>query len=140
VSTLALRTQTAGERHPLWLLGAAALGWLALYKALLPFWDWLLYSALPIPQGPRWADALHFFLYDTTKILLLLTGIIFVARVLRSFLSIEPAPCSAANAKAPATSPPPASGSQHRSVPAAPSPPSSASSPPACPSGSRSPS
>lgn len=89
MSTLALRTQTAGERHPLWLLGAAALGWLALYKALLPFWDWLLYSALPIPQGPRWADALHFFLYDTTKILLLLTGIIFVARVLRSFLSIE---------------------------------------------------
>ena len=40
-------------------------------------------------SGPRWADALHFFLYDTTKILLLLVGIIFAARILRSFLSIE---------------------------------------------------
>jgi hypothetical protein len=89
MSALALHTQAARERHPLWLLAGGAVAWLALYKALLPFWDWLLYNVFAIPQGPRWADALHFFLYDTTKILLLLVGIIFVARILRSFLSIE---------------------------------------------------
>ena len=32
---------------------------------------------------------LHFFSYDTVKITLLLTGIIFVVTVLRSFMSIE---------------------------------------------------
>ena len=34
-------------------------------------------------------DAIRFFCFDTTKILLLLVGIVFVARILRSFLSIE---------------------------------------------------
>ncbi len=89
MSAIALRTRTAPERHPLWLLASGAVAWFALYHFLLPFWNWLLYDVLALPQGPRWSDALHFFLYDTTKILLLLGGIIFLARLLRSFLSIE---------------------------------------------------
>jgi uncharacterized membrane protein YraQ (UPF0718 family) len=89
MSAIALRTQTVRDRHPLWLLGGGVLAWFALYHFLLPFWNWLLYNAVALPQGPRWSDALHFFLYDTTKILLLLAGIIFLARLLRSFLSVE---------------------------------------------------
>ncbi|MGZ4401197.1 MAG: permease, partial [Gaiellaceae bacterium] len=89
MSALVLRTRIVQERHPLWLLAGGAVAWLALYKALVPFWNHLLYGLFAVPHGPRWADALHFFLYDTTKILLLLVGIIFLARLLRSFLSIE---------------------------------------------------
>jgi uncharacterized membrane protein YraQ (UPF0718 family) len=89
MSAIATRTRVAGERRPLWLLGAATLGWLALYHLLLPFWNWLLYTVFLLPDDTRWADALHFFLYDSTKILLLLVGIIFAVRILRSFLSIE---------------------------------------------------
>ena len=89
MSALAVQVRGAEERHPLWLLGAATVGWLALYEALLPFWDWLLYDVLALPQDSHWADAVHFFLYDSTKILLLLVGIIFAVRILRSFLSIE---------------------------------------------------
>ena len=89
MSALAVRAHIAQDRHPLWLLGGGAVVWLALYKALVPFWNHLLYGLFAIPRGPRWSDALHFFLYDTTKILLLLVGIIFAARLLRSFLSIE---------------------------------------------------
>ena len=89
MSALAARAQIAQDRHPLWLLGGAVVGWFALYKALVPFWNHLLYGLFAIPRGTRWSDALHFFLYDTTKILLLLVGIIFAARLLRSFLSIE---------------------------------------------------
>ena len=77
------------ERHPLWLLTAAALVWVGVYLGLRPFWNRLLYGALGLPRGQRWSDALHFFLYDTAKILLLLVGIIFAVRILRSFLSIE---------------------------------------------------
>ncbi len=88
-SALAVRARLVEERHPFWLLAGAVAAWFALYLALLPFWDHLLYGAFAVPRGPRWADALHFFLYDSTKILLLLVGIIFAARVLRSFLSVE---------------------------------------------------
>ena len=58
-------------------------------------WRWdrsgtgLLYGLAGLPRGTRWADAIHFFCFDSTKILLLLVGIIFVVRILRSFLSIE---------------------------------------------------
>jgi uncharacterized protein len=89
VSTVAARTRLAEERHPLWLPGAAALGWLALHEALLPFWHWLLYDVFSLPQDAHWTDAVHFFLYDSTKILLLLVGIVFAVRIVRSFLSIE---------------------------------------------------
>lgn len=89
MSAIAARTRLAEQRHPLWLLGAITLAWLALYHFLLPFWDWLLYDAFRLPTDTHWADAVHFFLYDSTKILLLLVGIIFAVRILRSFLSIE---------------------------------------------------
>jgi len=65
---------------------AAAIGF---YFALGPFWDWALYRAVGLPRGTRWADAVHFFCFDTTKIAALLVSIIFVVRVLRSFLSVE---------------------------------------------------
>jgi uncharacterized membrane protein YraQ (UPF0718 family) len=35
------------------------------------------------------ADSLHFFFYDLTKITLLLTGVIFLVTILRSFMSVE---------------------------------------------------
>jgi uncharacterized protein len=89
VSAFAARARVVEGRHPLWLLAASALVWLALYQALLPFWDALLYDTAGVPRGERWAEALHFFLYDSTKILLLLVGVIFAVRILRSVLSIE---------------------------------------------------
>ena len=89
MSAFVLQSRSARDRHPLWLLGAGAVAWLALYEALAPFWDRLLYGVLALPRGPRWSDAVHFFCFDATKILLLLVGIVFVARFLRSFLSIE---------------------------------------------------
>ena len=89
VSAAVEHRRAAAERHPLWLLAAATVAWFALYHVLLPFWDWLLYDLFSLPRNTHWADAIHFFLYDSTKILLLLVGIIFAVRILRSFLSIE---------------------------------------------------
>jgi uncharacterized protein len=72
------------------LLATASVGAaVGLYFALGPFWDLVLYRLAGLPRGARYADAIHFFCFDTTKILALLVGIIFVVRVLRSFLSIE---------------------------------------------------
>ncbi|MFZ0324615.1 MAG: permease [Actinomycetes bacterium] len=52
-------------------------------------WDRVLYDALGMAPDDRLTETIHFFLYDTIKITLLLVGIIFVITVLRSYMSIE---------------------------------------------------
>jgi hypothetical protein len=69
-------------------LGGAAALWFAVYRLNGPSWDWLLSDLLGLPDG-RLKESVRFFVFDTTKILLLLGGIIFVVRVLRSFMSLE---------------------------------------------------
>jgi uncharacterized membrane protein YraQ (UPF0718 family) len=88
VSTIAVSGRSRSFRVPLAFAGAVALA-AGLYLALGPFWNWAVYDLASLPRGTHYADAVHFFFFDTTKILLLLVGIIFVVRVLRSFLSIE---------------------------------------------------
>jgi len=70
-------------------LGAAALGWLALYEVNEPLWDWLVYGVAGLAPASRLGSGVHFFLADSIKIALLLVGIIFLVTVLRSFMSVE---------------------------------------------------
>ncbi len=88
MSTLAAPARARTLRVPLVFAAAAGVA-AGLYLALGPFWNWALYDLATLPRGARWSDAIHFFFFDTTKILLLLVGIIFVVRLLRSYLSIE---------------------------------------------------
>lgn len=68
---------------------AAAALWAGAYALNERVWDWLLYERIGLSDHERRWESLHFFLYDITKIALLLTGIIFVVSVLRSFMSVE---------------------------------------------------
>jgi uncharacterized membrane protein YraQ (UPF0718 family) len=70
-------------------LGAAALGWIALYEVNLPLWDWVVYDVAGLAPSSRLGSGVHFFFYDSIKIALLLIGIIFLVTVLRSFMSVE---------------------------------------------------
>jgi|SRR5579871_5629250 len=72
------------------ILGAAGglVVWLALYSQLEPASRWLV-AALAIPAGTRLHEAAAFFAYDTPKVLLLLTLVVFVMGVVRSFFSPE---------------------------------------------------
>lgn len=82
----------AGHRAALrrWGAVAAVAGlWWALYHRNRPLGDWLLYDTLGLDPESRVAESVHFFCYDVTKITLLLSGIIFVVTVLRSFMSVE---------------------------------------------------
>ncbi len=76
--------------YRLWagLAGAAVL-WAAAYAANGPLWDWLIGDVAGLDLTSRLGSGVHFFLYDTVKIALLLAGIIFVVTVLRSFMSVE---------------------------------------------------
>jgi uncharacterized membrane protein YraQ (UPF0718 family) len=50
---------------------------------------YLTYSIFSVSRGSRFGDALEFFIYDTTKIFFLLTIIIFVISVIRSYFPPE---------------------------------------------------
>ena len=51
--------------------------------------DWLTYDTFQLAPGTHLADAVNFFIYDTIKILLMLTAIIFVVSIIRSFFPPE---------------------------------------------------
>ena len=87
MKALALQPRIGGSPWP-GLATAAAL-WLLALRLLRPAWDWVVFAGLDLSPRSRPAAALHFFLYDTTKVLLLLAGIIFAMAVLRSFFSLE---------------------------------------------------
>ncbi|HSN88211.1 MAG TPA: permease, partial [Thermoanaerobaculia bacterium] len=85
----ALALRLGREPSPWPGLVLATAGWLLALRFVRPFWDWLLFGAVGLPEAERHSQVIHFFLYDTTKIALLLTGIIFAISVLRSFFSLE---------------------------------------------------
>ena len=70
------------------LAGLAAL-WVAAYWVNGRVWDVVFYDVLGMAPGERLTSTLQFFFYDTIKIGLLLSGIIFVITILRSYMSIE---------------------------------------------------
>ena len=76
------------EQSPsLFLLFGAAI-WFGLYQLILPISE-LLVGWLPVERQSHLGGALQFFLYDTPKVLLLLTGIVFVMGMINSWFTPE---------------------------------------------------
>jgi len=69
------------------VFGAAVLGWLA-YGQLIPFAEWIT-ALFPVARNSHTGEAIAFFAYDVPKVLLLLTSIVFITGVLRSWFSPE---------------------------------------------------
>ena len=67
----------------------AALLWFALYNTVQPFANWLAYGLLGFASNSRLGESLAFFFYDVPKIILLLSGMIFIITTIRSFFSPE---------------------------------------------------
>ncbi len=59
--------------------------WYVIYKQLEPFSYFFSYSLLGIEKGSHLGEAIQFFVYDTPKVMMLLTLIVFVIGMLRSF-------------------------------------------------------
>ena len=51
--------------------------------------DWFVFDLLHLKKGQHLAEALNFFIYDTTKILLLLFVIIFLMEIINSYFPID---------------------------------------------------
>jgi uncharacterized membrane protein YraQ (UPF0718 family) len=89
---MSVSDRTAPEQPDmaLWLAGVAGFLalWFLVYGQLVPFSDWVV-AQLPLESGSHAYEAVKFFFYDTPKVLMLLTLVVFVMGVVRSFFSPE---------------------------------------------------
>lgn len=69
-------------------VSAAAIIWWVAYGQLIPFSEWVA-SLLPVARDSHTGEAIAFFAYDVPKVLMLLTAIVFITGVLRSWFSPE---------------------------------------------------
>jgi len=79
----------AFPRRYLPIAAAALIAWWLAYRSLRPLATWLTYSLFGLSGGTGLASAVEFFLYDTPKVLLLLTLVVFAVGVVRSYFTAE---------------------------------------------------
>lgn len=63
--------------------------WYAVYRQLEPFSFFLTYKILGLTYGSHLAEAVQFFLYDTPKVLMLLTIVVYGVGIIRTFFTPE---------------------------------------------------
>ena len=88
MNTVAHSVKSWSNRQPLVFLALSAVVWLAAYKALLPASE-LMVAWLPVDRKSHLGGALQFFLYDTPKVLMLLTAVVFVMGMVNSYFTPE---------------------------------------------------
>jgi uncharacterized protein len=88
--SIAERASGARPSTTRWIGGTivALILWGALYSQLAPFADWIVATA-PVDPNSHLGEALNFFAFDTPKVLMLLTLVVFGMGVVRSFFSPE---------------------------------------------------
>jgi uncharacterized protein len=74
--------------RPRAFVGSATVLWFAAYLALAPLADALV-GMLPVASESRLGETIRFFLYDTPKVLLLLTGVVMVMGMINSYFTPE---------------------------------------------------
>jgi hypothetical protein len=89
MTALSRISPTRSSRQIYLLVALAAAAWIAAYQLIQPLANWLAYSAFNLAPGSHLGDAVAFFLYDIPKILLLLSGMVFLISILRTFFSPE---------------------------------------------------
>ncbi|MDO9074730.1 MAG: permease [Rubrivivax sp.] len=86
--TLSRRTLQFPRQYPRPFLLVAAVVWWLLYQSLAPASEALV-AMMPVERDSHLGGALQFFLYDTPKVLLLLTAVVFVMGMVNSYFTPE---------------------------------------------------
>lgn len=73
-----------------WHAGLVAflVAWYAIYNQLIPFAEWIT-GLFPVDRHSHTGEAIAFFFYDVPKVMMLLTLIVFLMGIVRSFFSPE---------------------------------------------------
>lgn len=67
----------------------AVILWILLYFNLTTITDFIVYDLIRLEKGTHLTSSIHFFIYEVPKVLLLLTIIVFVVGIVRSWFSPE---------------------------------------------------
>ena len=86
-TTLSRLVPAGNDRRSFLLLGGAVVLWWIVYSHLQAAANWITFTLLALEEASHLGSSLSFFLYDVPKILLLLSGMIFLITVLRSFVT-----------------------------------------------------
>lgn len=81
ISTISTPLRRWPGQQPLLFLLLAGAVWFGLFQTLMPASEALV-AALPVARDSHLGGAMQFFFYDAPKVLLLLTGIVFVMGVI----------------------------------------------------------
>ena len=88
---MTIRTQhlrlTRKEKGYFALVASAAILWIAAYQNLRPIADSVTYTLLGLNEESHLGTSLNFFVYDVPKLLLLLSGMIFLITLLQTFMN-----------------------------------------------------
>jgi uncharacterized membrane protein YraQ (UPF0718 family) len=77
------------KRHPVYFVLLSLPVWFLLYHYLQPLTNWVVDTVLQLRKGAHLTEAVRFFLFEFPKVLLLLTLIIFVVGIVRSYFTAE---------------------------------------------------
>lgn len=88
MNTFARFFKAWATRQPMVFLALAAISWLGLYQTLMPVSEALV-AWLPVQRQSHLGGALQFFFYDTPKVLMLLTAVVFVMGMVNSYFTPE---------------------------------------------------
>ncbi len=81
------------SQKPQWQIAAFLVviiaAWFCAYNLIQPLANWIAYSLFQLHTGSHLGESVAFFLYDVPKIILLLSGMIFLISIIRTFFSPE---------------------------------------------------
>jgi uncharacterized protein len=77
------------DRRVLGIVALLAVIWVVIYLNLQTLADWVTYTLLSMSQDDHLAQSLNFFIYDTPKLLLLLSGMIFLITFVQTFIDTQ---------------------------------------------------
>ena len=63
--------------------------WYLVYHNLQPMTDWIVYSEMGLTKGAHFTESLRFFIFEFPKVMLLLTLIIFIVGIVRTYFTPE---------------------------------------------------
>lgn len=77
---------TRQDQQSFLIVGILAVLWGIAYNNLQAIADWVTYTLLGFSHDSQIGEALNFFIYDTPKLLLLLSGMIFLITLVQTFI------------------------------------------------------
>ncbi|MFN8381106.1 MAG: permease [Anaerolineales bacterium] len=89
MTTLASPTVSHPSKRIFIILTFVFLLWLATYNLIQPLSNWIAFQVLGLSPDSHLGESVAFFLYDVPKILLLLSGMVFLISIIRTFFSPE---------------------------------------------------